>query len=105
MPSSGIHDTGSSSPQGFDAPTRIAILRTHSAVDARVLAMVVDSANGIGSVLDTARFVFMNTDTVVHLLGASGSYRGPLAGSKLAAAHQVWDEVVTLRADGPTTPA
>lgn len=31
------------------------------------LAMVVDSANGIGSVLDTARFVFMNTDTVVHL--------------------------------------
>lgn len=28
---------------GFDAPTRIAILRTNSAVDARVLATVVDS--------------------------------------------------------------
>ncbi|WP_242086330.1 hypothetical protein [Microbacterium lacticum] len=28
---------------GFDAPTRIAILRTNSAVDARVLAIVVDS--------------------------------------------------------------
>lgn len=28
---------------GFDAPTRIAILRTDSAVDARVLAAVVDS--------------------------------------------------------------
>lgn len=31
------------------------------------LAMVVDSANGIGTVLDTERFIFMNTDTVVHL--------------------------------------
>lgn len=31
------------------------------------LAMVVDSANGVGSALDPARFVFMNTDTVVHL--------------------------------------
>lgn len=31
------------------------------------LAMVVDSANGAGSALDPSRFVFMNTDTVVHL--------------------------------------
>lgn len=31
------------------------------------LTMVVDSANGIGSVLDTQQYVFMNTDTVVHL--------------------------------------
>lgn len=31
------------------------------------LAMVVDSANGIGAVLDPKRFLFMNTDTVVHL--------------------------------------
>ncbi|MDY6996738.1 MAG: thioesterase family protein [Actinomycetota bacterium] len=31
------------------------------------LAMVVDSANGIGAALDPERFVFMNTDTVVHL--------------------------------------
>ncbi len=31
------------------------------------LAMVVDSANGTGAVLDPAQFVFMNTDTVVHL--------------------------------------
>ncbi|MCH9667165.1 MAG: thioesterase family protein [Actinomycetia bacterium] len=31
------------------------------------LAMVVDSANGIGAVLDPQHFVFMNTDTVVHL--------------------------------------
>lgn len=31
------------------------------------LALVIDSANGIGSVLDYRQFVFMNTDTVVHL--------------------------------------
>ena len=31
------------------------------------LAAVVDSANGIGAVLDPRRFVFMNTDTTVHL--------------------------------------
>lgn len=31
------------------------------------LAMVVDSANGMGAVLDPQEFVFMNTDTVVHL--------------------------------------
>ncbi|BBZ60089.1 thioesterase family protein [Mycolicibacterium monacense] len=31
------------------------------------LAMVVDSANGIGAALDPTEFMFMNTDTVVHL--------------------------------------
>lgn len=31
------------------------------------LAMVVDSANGIGAVLDSQEFVYMNTDTTVHL--------------------------------------
>lgn len=31
------------------------------------LAMVVDSANGAGAALDPSRFVFMNTDTAVHL--------------------------------------
>ncbi len=31
------------------------------------LAMVVDSANGIGAALDPRQFLFMNTDTVVHL--------------------------------------
>ncbi|CAA0136439.1 Uncharacterised protein [Mycolicibacterium vanbaalenii] len=33
----------------------------------QLLAMVVDSANGIGAALDPQQFVFMNTDTVVHL--------------------------------------
>ena len=31
------------------------------------LTMVVDSANGIGGVLDPERFLYMNTDTTVHL--------------------------------------
>jgi Thioesterase-like superfamily len=31
------------------------------------LAMVVDSANGAGATLDPEKFVFMNTDTVVHV--------------------------------------
>lgn len=31
------------------------------------LAMVVDSANGVGAALDMDEFTFMNTDTVVHL--------------------------------------
>jgi hypothetical protein len=35
--------------------------------DLQRLAMVVDSANGVGAVLDPDQFVFMNTDTAVHL--------------------------------------
>ena len=31
------------------------------------LALVVDSANGAGAALDPRQFVFMNTDTTVHL--------------------------------------
>lgn len=31
------------------------------------LAMVVDSANGVGSALNPAEYLFMNTDTVLHL--------------------------------------
>lgn len=35
--------------------------------DLQRLAMVVDSANGVGAALDPSEFVFMNTDTTVHL--------------------------------------
>jgi len=31
------------------------------------MTMVVDSANGVGAALDPQRFVYMNTDTAVHL--------------------------------------
>jgi hypothetical protein len=42
--------------------------------DLQRLAMVVDSANGVGAELDPEEFVFMNTDTAVHLHRApSGS--------------------------------
>lgn len=35
--------------------------------DVQRLALVVDCANGAGAALDPAQFVFMNTDTAVHL--------------------------------------
>lgn len=35
--------------------------------DLQRLALVVDSANGAGAALDPEQFLFMNTDTVVHL--------------------------------------
>jgi hypothetical protein len=35
--------------------------------DLQQLAMVVDSANGAGAALEPEQFIFMNTDTVVHL--------------------------------------
>lgn len=35
--------------------------------DVQRLAMVVDSANGVGAALDPDEFLFMNTDTTVHL--------------------------------------
>lgn len=31
------------------------------------LTLIVDSANGVGSALDPSQFIYMNTDTVVHL--------------------------------------
>lgn len=37
------------------------------ATDLQRLAMVVDTANGVGAALDPDKFVFMNTDTAVHL--------------------------------------
>jgi len=35
--------------------------------DLQRLAMVADSVNGVGAALDPEKFVFMNTDTVVHV--------------------------------------
>lgn len=35
--------------------------------DLQRLTMVVDSANGVGAAIDPAEFLFMNTDTTVHL--------------------------------------
>jgi len=46
---------------------RSAVVEGEEPTPLQRLAAVVDSANGIGAVLDPRRFVFMNTDTVVHL--------------------------------------
>jgi hypothetical protein len=47
------------------------------------LAAVVDCANGVGKVFDPNRFVFTNTDTVVHLHRLPGRQRFRVAGSRL----------------------
>ena len=45
----------------------VSLVDTEEMTDLQRLAMVVDSANGAGAILDPDRFVFMNTDTAVHL--------------------------------------
>lgn len=58
-------------PDGADAVAWLSplgtVVDTDDTTALQRLAMVVDSANGVGAVLDPTRFVFMNTDTVVHL--------------------------------------
>ena len=45
----------------------VPLVDTEPTTDLQRLAMVVDSANGAGATLDPERFVFMNTDTTLHL--------------------------------------
>ncbi|BBX87448.1 thioesterase family protein [Mycolicibacterium aubagnense] len=45
----------------------ISLVDDEEMTDLQRLAMVVDSANGVGAELDPNEFVFMNTDTTVHL--------------------------------------
>lgn len=45
----------------------VALVDSEPTTPLQRLAMVVDSANGIGAALDPQQFLFMNTDTVVHL--------------------------------------
>ncbi|SRX94985.1 hypothetical protein [Nocardioides sp. JS614] [Mycobacterium shimoidei] len=46
---------------------RVNLVDAEDTTSLQRLAMVVDSANGVGAALHPAQFVFMNTDTVVHL--------------------------------------
>ncbi|BBY89602.1 thioesterase family protein [Mycolicibacterium tokaiense] len=46
---------------------KVALVDDEPSTALQRLTMVVDSANGVGSVLDPQRYVFMNTDTVLHL--------------------------------------
>ncbi|MGB8408200.1 MAG: thioesterase family protein [Mycobacterium sp.] len=45
----------------------VSLIDDEDMTDLQHLAMVVDSANGVGAALDPDRFLFMNTDTTVHL--------------------------------------
>jgi hypothetical protein len=45
----------------------VSLVDNEPLTDLQRLAMVVDSANGVGAALDPDVFVFMNTDTAVHL--------------------------------------
>lgn len=58
-------------PQGTDAiawmSPLVPLVDSEPTTSVQRLAMVVDSANGIGAALDPELFLFMNTDTVVHL--------------------------------------
>lgn len=45
----------------------VSLVDDEPTTDLQRLAMVVDSANGVGAALDPDRFAFMNTDTTVHL--------------------------------------
>ncbi len=45
----------------------VPVVDSEPVTDVQRLAMVVDSANGVGAALDPDEFLFMNTDTTVHL--------------------------------------
>lgn len=45
----------------------ISLVDDEETTDLQRLAMVIDSANGVGAALDPDEFMFMNTDTTVHL--------------------------------------
>jgi hypothetical protein len=45
----------------------VPLVDSEPVTDLQRLAMVADSVNGVGAALDPEKFVFMNTDTVVHV--------------------------------------
>ena len=59
-------NTGTATPEVWLSPL-VPLVDDEPTTALQRLAMVVDSANGIGAALDTEAFMFMNTDTVVHL--------------------------------------
>ena len=58
-------EEGAAAVSWFSAPAHI--VDTEESTALQRLAGVVDCANGVGKILDPDEFVFMNTDTVVHL--------------------------------------
>ncbi len=59
-------DTGETGNVVWLSPL-VPLVDSEPTTDLQRLAMVVDSANGAGAALDPEQFVFMNTDTSVHL--------------------------------------
>lgn len=59
-------DTGESGHVVWLSPL-VPLVDSEPATGLQRLAMVVDSANGAGATLDPEQFIFMNTDTTVHL--------------------------------------
>ena len=59
-------DTGGTGNIVWISPL-VPLVDSEEVSDLQRLAMVVDSANGAGAALDPEQFMFMNTDTVVHL--------------------------------------
>jgi hypothetical protein len=45
----------------------VPVVDSEPVTDLQRLAMVADSVNGVGAALDPDKFIFMNTDTVVHV--------------------------------------
>ena len=59
-------DTGETGNVVWLSPL-VPLVDSEPTTDLQRLAMVVDSANGAGAALDPEQFIFMNTDTSVHL--------------------------------------
>ncbi|MCT7660107.1 thioesterase family protein [Mycobacterium deserti] len=59
-------DSGGTGNEAWLSPL-VPLVDSEPTTDLQRLAMVVDSANGAGAALDPEEFMFMNTDTVVHL--------------------------------------
>lgn len=60
------HTPPDSSAEVWMGP-QVPLVDGESVTQIQKLAMVVDSANGVGAALDPTEFLFMNTDTTVHL--------------------------------------
>jgi hypothetical protein len=60
------HVTENETPVAWLSPL-VPLVDSEPVTDLQRLAMVADSVNGVGAALDPEKFVFMNTDTVVHV--------------------------------------
>jgi hypothetical protein len=62
----GQHDTDNGASVAWMSPL-LPVVDDEPTTEVQRLALVVDSANGVGAALDPDHYVFMNTDTALHL--------------------------------------